>query len=483
MIKRILVQSNFITGCFSDDTIVQLSRNGEYFSIPYSRASTGRQNQGHYFRTKFALSSQQLYVTPVLKFVNMYIENDRVSTILDSNSRKQTFKRDSRLDFVDWPLSFDEIQKNKQINGDGSIRVSSPDQLCHLTLSPHSQSFMVTYPTLFNQDANKFEYIWINQVYSIRWFPPRWEFPLLCALLIYLKDENGEKWESILLSNEYCQSNSITPKNRSLFTEDCCRTESCMIVSLPHSKPHNVQLPPPFKLDPFIFSHSSYSREHKTLLEWTEKALYRILPQTNEVEVSIFEDDSFLLTQQNGELFYHHTSNECQIYSKNDLFDFPYTLKAKGYSLTEFAATALRLLESNSTIQEPVKVETLQPTNEVIEEKTVEKVGLFTAYKNGNVRVRFFDRTILDLFGTKCKIITRDAREVLFTTTLLPQECEPYVSHAVEFREWVSLTLEQKINLTAQEEHLKFDCTANIVTEHLNSTRRFIDVYKIRNGK
>jgi hypothetical protein len=90
----------------------------------------------------------------------------------------------SRIEYAHWPSTSDSAAISEE--ADGSMHLTSLDQLCVITLSPHAKYFKVTFPALAsihnNLSKTTFKYFWINQVFSLLLFPPRWRHPLYLLL-------------------------------------------------------------------------------------------------------------------------------------------------------------------------------------------------------------------------------------------------------------------------------------------------------------
>ena len=232
-------------------------------------------------------------------------------------------------------------------------------------------------------------------------------------------------------------------------------------------------------------------------VEWTPQSVYRVFRAPHFlVETFIAVDDSYLISNQDRQFLYHyipvaqpdrHEAME-YVYSANAVPPIPPDSKQESsYDLQSVAERALKLLDNAHSLDmfrqtvtskkvlpkygdiTPLQTneEELIPkmSNHVKHYQISAKFGEFTYFEDRRVKIRFADRTLLELAGhwKSCTIITKRGEEIKDIDCENPvRQFTEYIQRALQFAKWCSLSKAEQLQYQRSQIQIQNDIQRQI---------------------
>ena len=242
------------------------------------------------------------------------------------------------------------------------------------------------------------------------------------------------------------------------------------------------------------------------VVEWTQQSVCRIFRAPHFlVEVFIALDDSYLISNQDGQFLYHYVpvaqpdKHEAMeyIYSINTIPPIPPDSKQESsYDLRSLVDRALKLLNNAHSMDRyqqtissknvPSKYGDLVPFQKDSQRDSISKIsnhvkhyqispkfGEFTYFEDRRVKVRFTDRTMLELAGhwKTCTIITKLGEEIKNIDCQQPiQQFAHYIERALQFAKWGSLSKTEQMQYQRNQIQIQND-----IQRQIDHSQRLID--------
>ena len=342
-------------------------------------------------------------------------------TVIESKKEKFTIQVDSESEEVGL------IYRSKS----GSLTIHSVDKQTSVTLNPFGLLFRVSYPFVLeskkvqHQKKLVYEYVTLEQIFSVGSYPPCWSVPVWYLWQAFLYEQPEVYCNPLLYEFPLTQSNEIA-------------------VEVPRTLEGEVWREDATSPSAQFFCY--YGSPLTTV--WEEEATYYHI-NSSTTHLIIHLDQSLLLV--NKEFCFHLTHPRTAPH-RFTVSTVPPSLRngEESYSCTKLVETCLELQSL------PVYEKTKQlPLEEELEdgvkvENEVEGVGLFTAYNDKSIRVLFEDRTCVRVYRD-FSITGIDRKGNISKLSLdSPYGFENYIPVCVEFYDFV-FTSESDKQKRAQE--------------------------------
>eukprot|EP01083_Nonionella_stella_P069301 184663_1 len=501
-VSRLLVTvTGEVFGLFNDGSTLLLQSSCEQF--------THLDPNGHKHRqvTQFALRAFRKKLISVVGFRNRFTNPVYICPTLWDG---ETTERSSRLEFARWPRALPS--KFAKLLADGGVDALSLDDATCVHLAPHGKTFDVEFPVLMDTRAEFdyttratryiFKYAKINQSFSVSDYPPEWDHPLRLALQKQSQTDSDVSGE-LSDSSSHSASNSDLPIRLPTVT---VATHSVLPEYASVTPSRSGHLDSVTRALTLIHAdRAGWPADLEVSVELTKEAVYRSVKDCG-VEVLILADKSLLQMTPNRKFLNHFTGKRTEnpkVYSVNAV---PRTYRTEDesisdYPLADIAQHACEFLDSNTSIrllsekdleitleddESPTATVTHIPAQSertVFSARAVEcsqsAAGEFTLFADGRVRVRFTDRTLLEMCAppsSRAELVLPDAREFVVTFER-PMEFGWYISQAALFREWALKTPTQRADEETEREMEQFKISAEI-----SKNERFLKVQRFLGG-
>ena len=267
----------------------------------------------------------------------------------------------------------------------------------------------------YTENNKESEYVWHQQIFSINYFPDRWEAPLILCIYhiltsIHHMSHNAtiEEIEKTVSNNQFKELDiAIIKSDMPIEVEQfISKLPSCQVIgsqcvtNLPSNSFFNAKFQTPNILsisDLLLVQKETTFPSLPILFEWTREAKYLYLSKNNQLEIQLFIDDSILMSKYDLKFFEHYMTNKTRLYCTDAL---PSTIQVndnnlKTYTINSIVEHGLKLanhqVQLHSYQQNTTPYLPIQSNKTIIEELFIPKIAKCIAYNGKTYYNKFID--------------------------------------------------------------------------------------------
>ncbi|KAL9655292.1 hypothetical protein ABK040_009065 [Willaertia magna] len=495
--KAFLFKDDSCIGIYQDYTCLLLVNKGTSFYYFYEKELTDTEREinqvineklcpyEHQF-TAFVQNrgkeNVKLKLNQLLLFYNSHVDEPYLisSCILKEYYEGKIFTSNTRITHVQFSAQSDFVK----FESDGSVTIMSSTftDLVQLTMSPNGVHFKITYPALLYSNEKKFEYVKLDQLFSVHYYPPRWKRVVTIAQYYYQK--RYKEYSTTNIEIDLTQIFTITlPATNYPYSKEVTLSSIGFDLSTFSSIYRTLVTHSDERTSLSILS-CSFEKGNNLVIEYNA---YMTLKYFGTVaELTLNNEECCFLTDGINYLNFWSFDNvkrkpNTKTFNPNilpkEIFDFDEGnnnfVKVKRSIPCSFIFTIMKELlmlasnvenRGNNFIQSTLK-RNKSYSSIIVKESTLDKVGKFILYKDGRIRVLFSDRTILELaeenVGSFIYTLTTNTADIIKNVISgrddlsISLDIKKYIVMAFDFREYCKKPEEEIIRERLEEIHLK----------------------------
>jgi len=437
---------------FKDGTTLFLSS-----SCHFVVETAGADNKQSSHLIDFINATLQQRVEQVIHIRNRYVSPIRIPTFMRKNSKASKVSMTPAAE----PTWTQQCQRNIR-----NQTITSQDGCTTLALHRNGQQFTVTFLETLRKEVQVtncgdtlqlYHHQQMTQIHSTRNHDQRWTFPL-----------------RLLRGHE-----ALTPISARLTPTQPSESLQTSMAKLSAKMLEAISY--------FHCSPRGYPPAQLVVVEWTPQRVHRVFnaPQFS-VESFVAADESYLLCDAERQFLHHYVGDKEFVYSAKAIPPIaPSAKQEASYDLRGAAESALALLSNAVAANRERRQQTPEekttkkrPMSHRVKQTHVDpRVGEFTCYDDGRVKVRFSDRTLLELNADAmtCAIITRFGEQLTRVDCRRPATVfVKYIQHALNFAQWCSLSTTQQL----QHKHDTLQARSDIQRQ-MNFSQRVLQTHKL----
>lgn len=373
---------------------------------------------------------------------------------------------------------------SRKRRGGGSLCWTSIDGYASIDLANNGHCFKVCYPRELIDDAESYHfhkntneenvsrnsliledtekihyYAKVKYMFSIHTIPSRWK-PLCCILIKWHQEIHSKNLNIPDHSNVY---DDIT------YQKSHDESIEMIRIILEEDQQEVMEYSYRKRLEDILLNKDMLQDSFLLASVHDQECVFRFVSTKESVELIFLTDYSFAMSHSDATEFHHYISNEnldqpirysienAPETQYSSLYEKRYNVASMFKKAKEFLEEALRMYQrfkvhqittfrhSSSKVQQQQQHDHHQLSNYIRESLMIPDWGEFTAFKDGSVRVRFIDRTHIELSKNLscCKLMLMDGtfHELDLNDSF---DNELHVHVALKFARWAFATSEER---------------------------------------